>query len=117
MTTAAAIALLAGNREDPRYPNAPVDELRAYTALALALEELGPRIAKHAISPVDAAYFAQVVERAHRSTGFAQLAAADLARRTLVHELPEDTLVGINRCLADPSAYIEGTIDVPEAPA
>ena len=117
MTTAAAIALLASNREDPRYPVTPDDELRAYTALALALEELGPRIAEHTSSPTDAAYFVQVVERTHRATGFAQLSATDLAQRTLVHELPGDTLVGINRCLADPPSYIDGTIDVPEAPA
>ncbi|RAX50647.1 HNH endonuclease [Arthrobacter sp. AQ5-05] len=117
MTTEAAIALLTRAREDPRYPATPDDELRAYTALALALEELGPRIAKHTTSPADAAYFVQVVERAHRSTGFAQLSATDLAQRTLVHELPGDTLVGINRCLADPDAYIGGTIDMPDAPA
>lgn len=117
MTTAAAIALLAGDRGDPRYPATPDDELRVYTALALALEELGPRIAKHATSPADAAYFIQVVERAHRTAGFAQLSATDLAQRTLAHELPEDTLVGINRCLANPDAYIDGTIDVPEGPA
>ncbi|MET0872760.1 MAG: HNH endonuclease signature motif containing protein [Paeniglutamicibacter terrestris] len=117
MTTAAAIALLAGDRKDPRYPATPDDELRAYTALALALEELGPRITKHTTSPTDAAYFVQIVERAHRSIGFAQLSATGLAQRTLVHELPGDTLVGINRCLEDPPAYIAGTIDVPEAPA
>jgi hypothetical protein len=115
--TTAAIALLAGDREDPMYPATPDDELRAYTALALALEELAPRIAKHTNSPADAAYFVQVVERTHRNTGFAQLSATDLAQRTLVRELPEDTLVGINRCLADPPAYIDGTIGLPEAPA
>ncbi|KAA0977591.1 HNH endonuclease [Paeniglutamicibacter gangotriensis] len=117
MTTAAAIALLAGDREDPRYPATPDDELRAYTALALALEELGPRIAKHTTSPADAAYFVQVVERTHRNIGFTQLSATGLAQRTLVHELPEDTLVGINQCLTDPPAYIAGTLEMPEAPA
>jgi hypothetical protein len=117
MTTAAAIALLTGDREDPRYPATPDDELRAYTALVRGLEELGPRIAKHANSPVNAAYFVQVVERAHRITGSAQLSATDLAQRTLVHELPEDTLVGISRCLADPDAYIDGDIALPEGPA
>ncbi|MBV1780257.1 HNH endonuclease [Paeniglutamicibacter sp. ABSL32-1] len=117
MTTAAAIALLAGDREDPRYPVTPDDELRAYTALVRGLEELGPRIPRHTNSPADAAYFVQLVERAHRATGFAQLSATDLAQRTLVNELPEDTLLGINRCLADPDAYIDGDMALPEAPA
>lgn len=117
MTTAAAIALLAGDREDPGYPATPDDELRAYTALVRGLEELGPRISRHTNSPADAAYFVQVVERAHRITGFAQLSATDLAQRTLVNELPENTLVGIHQCLADPDAYIDGDIVLPEAPA
>lgn len=93
------------------------DELRAYTALVRSLEELGPRIAQHTCSPTAAAYFVQLVERLHRATGFAQLAATDLAQRTLVHELGDDTLLSVNECLTNPTAYLEGVLGLPDAPA
>ena len=117
MSTEAAIAILTGDREDPRFPRTPADELRAYTALLQGLEELGPRIAKHTNSSTDAAYFVQITERAHRATGFAQLSATDLAQRTAVNALPAETLTGIQRCVADPDSYIDGEILLPEAPA
>ena len=116
MTIAEFIASVTGHRETPGHPVSRGDELRAYTAAVQCLEELGPRIAKHTTSQTGAAYFIQVVERAHRATGFAQLSAADLAQRTLAHELADETLAEINQCLADPAAFVDGNILLPADP-
>lgn len=117
MTAAKPIASFAGHRDLPERTVSRDEELRAYTALVRNLEELGPRIARHTSSPTAAAYFVQLVERVHRATGYAQLAATDLAQRTLVHELRDNTLVSINECLADPAGYLDGDLRLPEDPA
>ena len=117
MNTAEIIDLLAASRGNPVHHVSSDDELRAYTALVMGLEELAPRIARHTNSPTRADYFVHLVERAHRATGYAQLTATALAQRTLVHELPADTLVLVNACLADAAAYIDGARDLPGDPA
>lgn len=117
MNAAEIIDLLEASRGNPVHHLSPDDELRAYTALVMGLEELAPRIARRTKSPTRADYFVHLVERAHRATGYAQLTATALAQRTLVHELPADTLVLVNDCLADAPAYIDGTRDLPGDPA
>ncbi len=117
MNVAEIVNQLTASRGDPGHHLSPDDELRAYTALVMGLEELAPRIASHTNSPTRADYFVHLVERAHRATGYAQLTAADLAQRTLAHELPAETLAKVNDCLADTSAYIVGTLGLPDDPA
>lgn len=116
MTTAAAIALPMEDHEEPGHHVSPGDELRAFTLIVQRLETMGPNIAKHISSPSHAAYFVQLIERAHHATDYALFAAADTARRTLAHELPAATLNQINDFLNDPAEFVAGRCELPAAP-
>ena len=115
METDRFIELIAGTRGTPGHPVSPDDELRALLEAQRLARDLARRVAR-TTSPTAAALFAQAAEEAHRAAGHAQLLAADTARRTLAHELPEATFDALAAVHADPAPYVAGTTDLPEDP-
>lgn len=116
MHTAQFIAEVTGNRGNPGHQVTPDDELRALMAAQRIIDELTPRIGRNTTSPTHAAFFAHVAEHAQDSAAHAQLIAADLAQRTLVHELPVDVLNELQPLAKDPAGYISGQRRLPDDP-
>ena len=118
MHTDAFIAAVAGKGHGnaPGYRPTPDDELRAYTEAVRLAAALGPRIAERTTSPTRASYFALVAEHAQRSAAYQQILAADLAQRTLTHELPAAHLNELRALAKEPDAYIGGAASLPEDP-
>ena len=116
MHTDSFIAAVAGHGNAPGYRPTPDDELRAYTEAVRLAAALGPRIAERTTSPTRASYFALVAEHAQRSAAYQQILAADLAQRTLAHELPAAHLNELRALAKEPADYIGGAAALPEDP-
>ncbi|WP_254456296.1 hypothetical protein [Paeniglutamicibacter quisquiliarum] len=116
MDTTEFIALAAGTRGAPGHPVSPDDELRALVQAQQITRELARAVATHTTSPTRAALFARVAEDEHRAAAHTRLLAADTARRTLAHELPEDTFDALAAIHRDPSGYLAGTTALPQDP-
>ncbi|MFL4479602.1 HNH endonuclease signature motif containing protein [Paeniglutamicibacter sp. ORCA_105] len=117
MDTDRFIALATGTRGNPGHSLAPVDELRALLEAQRIIRDLSRRVAASTTSPTAAVLFAHAAEDGHRAAAHAQLMAADTARRTLAHELPEATFDAIAAIHRDPAAYTDGTLELPADPA
>ncbi|MGL3806528.1 DUF222 domain-containing protein [Paeniglutamicibacter sp. R2-26] len=116
MHTDSFIAAVAGHGDAPGSRPTPDDELRAYTEAVRLAAALGQRIAERTASPTRASYFALVAEQAQHSAAYQQILAADLAQRTLAHELPAAHLNGLRALAKEPDAYISGASALPEDP-
>uniref|UniRef100_UPI003989CCA9 HNH endonuclease signature motif containing protein n=1 Tax=Paeniglutamicibacter sp. TaxID=1934391 RepID=UPI003989CCA9 len=116
MQTTQFITLAAGTRGAPGHPVSPDDELRALLEAQRITRDLARAVAKHTTSPVRAALFARAAEDAHRTAAHTQLLAAETARRTLAHELPEATFDALAALHRDPTGYLAGTTALPEDP-
>ena len=57
-----------------------------------------------------------MAEHAQRTAAYAQILAADLAQRTLVHELPVAQLNELRTLAKDPEDYISGARQLPDDP-
>ncbi|WP_286166654.1 HNH endonuclease signature motif containing protein [Arthrobacter sp. AQ5-05] len=117
METDRFISLTAGTRGAPGHHVSPDDELRALLEVQALGRDLSRRVAAHTSSPVHAALFARTAEDGHRTAAHARLLAAETARRTLVHELPEATLDDLDAIHRDPAGYLAGTTVLPADPA
>ena len=117
METDRFIELTAGTRGAPGHHVSPDDELRALLEAQALARDLSRRVAAHTSSPVHAALFARAAEDGHRTAAHARLLAAETARRTLVHELPEATFDDLAAIHRDPAGYLAGTTALPEDPA
>ncbi|MBP2374287.1 HNH endonuclease signature motif containing protein [Paeniglutamicibacter psychrophenolicus] len=117
METDRFIELTAGTRGAPGHQVSPDDELRALLEVQALARDLSRRVAAHTSSPVHAALFARAAEDGHRTAAHARLLAAETARRTLVHELPEATFDDLAAIHRDPAGYLAGTTVLPEDPA
>ncbi len=111
------IELAAGTRGAPGHHVSPDDELRALLEAQALVRDLGRSIAARTKSPVQAVLFAQLAEDAHRTAVHTQLLAADTARRTLAHELPQEAFTKITEIHDDPVPYVEGSVLLPADPA
>ena len=111
------IELTAGNRGARGDHVSPDDELRALLEAQALVRDLGRSIAAHTKSPVQAVLFTQLAEDAHRTAVHTQLLAAETARRTLAHELPQDAFTKITEIHDDPGPYVEGSVLLPADPA
>ncbi|WP_411734714.1 HNH endonuclease signature motif containing protein [Paeniglutamicibacter sp.] len=116
MQTDALIANLAGHSDDPGYRPTPDDELRALFEGIRGIDVLVARIAARPASPTRALLTAITIEQAKHAIAVAQLKVAQLARKTLVHELPADTLTELRAIAEDPSAFLAGDTQLPEDP-
>ncbi|MDQ0095856.1 HNH endonuclease signature motif containing protein [Paeniglutamicibacter psychrophenolicus] len=117
METDRFISLIAGTRGDPGHHVSPDDELRALLEVQALARDLSRRVAAHTSSPVHAALFARAAEDGHRTAAHARLLAAETARRTLVHELPEATFDDLDAIHRDPAGYLAGSAVLPADPA
>ncbi|WP_286166617.1 HNH endonuclease signature motif containing protein [Arthrobacter sp. AQ5-05] len=117
METDRFISLTAGTRGAPGHHVSPDDELRALFEAQALVRDLGRSIASRTKSPVQAVLFTQLAEDSHRNAVHTQLLAADTARRTLAHELPQETFTRITAIHDDPVPYVEGLLPLPEDPA
>ena len=117
METDRFISLTAGTRGAPGHHVSPDDELRALLQAQALARELSRRVAAHTSSPVHAALFTRAAEDAHRTAAHARLLAAETARRTLAHELPEETFDDLAAIHQDPAGYLAGTTALPADPA
>ena len=117
METDRFIELTAGTRGAPGHHVSPDDELRALLEAQALVRDLGRSIAARTKSPVQAVLFAQLAEDSHRTAVHTQLLAADTARRTLAHELPQETFTRITAIHDNPAPYVERTVLLPEDPA
>lgn len=116
METRRFIASVTDTGRNPGHPVTPDDELRSLLAAQHLVRELARRIASHTTSPTTAVLFTHVAEDAHRTAAHTQLLAAQTARRTLAHELPEATFNTLAMIHADPAPYIDGTTTLPKDP-
>lgn len=116
MDAEALIATYAGHRDDPGFTSTPDDDLRALIATLRLLTELTDRLERDTGSPTRALLAAMTVERAHAALEISRLKVARLARRTLVHELPADTLASLRAVAEDPGAFLAGGEPLPEDP-
>lgn len=116
MQSAQFIAEVTGHREDPGHQVTPDDELRALAAAQQIVDDLTRSIARRTTSPSHAVFFVHTAERAARNAGYAQLAAADLAQRTLAHELPLELLNTLHPMAQAPAEYIAGRQQLPDDP-
>ena len=116
METTRFIAL-AATGGTPGHPVSPDDELRALLEAQRLTRDLSRSVAAHTTSPIHAALFARAAEDAHRTAAHTQLLAADAARRTLAHELPEAAFAALAAIHQDPGPYITGTAALPADPA
>lgn len=116
MQTDALIANLAGHSDDPGYTPTPDDELRALFEGIHGIDVLVARIAARPASPTRALLTAITIEQAKHAIAVAQLKVAQLARKTLVHELPADTLTELRAIAEDPTAFLAGDTQLPEDP-
>ena len=117
METDRFISLTAGTRGAPGHHVSPDDELRALLEVQALSRDLSRRVAAHTSSPVHSALFARAAEDGHRTAAHARLLAAETARRTLVHELPEATFDDLAAIHRDPAGYLAGTTKLPADPA
>ena len=117
MQTTEFIALAADTRGIPGHHVSPDDELRALLEAQRITRDLARTVARHTTSPVRAALFAKAAEDAHRTAAHTQLLAADAARRTLAHELPETTFDQLATIHNNLGPYLEGTVELPQDPA
>ncbi|MDQ0096215.1 HNH endonuclease [Paeniglutamicibacter psychrophenolicus] len=116
MQTDAFIANLAGHSDDPGYSPTSDDELRALIEDIHQMDALVARIAARPPSPTRALLTAMAVEQAKHAIAVAQLKTAQLARHSLVHELPSDTLAELRAIAEDPTAFMAGEAQLPEDP-
>ncbi|MDO5743324.1 MAG: HNH endonuclease, partial [Micrococcaceae bacterium] len=116
METSKFIATITNTAGIPRHTVTPDDELRSLLAAQHLVRELARRIASHTTSPTTAALFTHAAEDAHRTAAHTQLLAAQIARGTLAHELPEATFKALAMIHADPTPYIAGTTTLPKDP-
>lgn len=116
MQTDALIANLAGHSDDPGYRPTPDDELRALFEGIRGIDVLVARIAARPASPTRALLTAITIEQAKHAIAVAQLKVAQLARKTLVHELPTDTLSELRAIAEDPTAFLAGDTQLPADP-
>lgn len=116
MDANARIASYAGHRDDPGFTATPDDDLRALIATFGLLADLIERLERNTGSPTRALLAAMVVERAHAALEISRLKVARLARRTLVHELPADTLASLRAVAEDPLAFLAGLEPLPQDP-
>ncbi|GAA4373372.1 HNH endonuclease signature motif containing protein [Paeniglutamicibacter cryotolerans] len=116
MHTTDFIAAVTGHRDAPDHRVSPDHELRALAAAQAIVDELTPRIGVNTTSPVHAAFFVHAAEHAQDRAAHAQLIAADLAQRTLAHELPVEALDALLPLSLHPAGYIDGTRPLPADP-
>ncbi len=116
MQTDAFIANLAGHSDYPGYSPTPDDELRALIEDIHQIDALVARIASRPASPTRALLTAMTIEQAKHAIAVAQLKTAQLARQSLVHELPANTLTELRAIAEDPTAFMAGEAQLPEDP-
>ncbi|MBP2387327.1 HNH endonuclease signature motif containing protein [Paeniglutamicibacter kerguelensis] len=116
METTQFVVSVVGHREDPGRQATPDDKLRALLVSMDMCDSLCEEIYRDTSSPTRAALFAGAVERASQRMELAQIKAAALAQRTLVHELPSETLTTLRNVADDPRDYIQGRSSLPEDP-
>ncbi|MHA7241959.1 HNH endonuclease signature motif containing protein [Paeniglutamicibacter antarcticus] len=116
METTQFIASITHTDRTPGHTVTPNDELRSLLAAQHLVRDLGQRIASHTTSPTTAALFTHAAEDAHRTAAHTQLLAAQTARRTLAHELPETTFDTLATIHANSAPYIAGTTALPPDP-
>jgi hypothetical protein len=116
MQTDTLIAHLAGHSDDPGYTPTPDDELRALFETIRGIDVLVARIAARPASPTRALLAAITIEQAKHVIAVAQLKVAQLARKTLVNELPADTLTQLRSITEDPTAFVTGAARLPDDP-
>ncbi|RAX45967.1 hypothetical protein DQ353_20675 [Arthrobacter sp. AQ5-05] len=116
MQADALIANLAGHSDDPGYSPTPDDELRALIEGIRGIDVLVARIAARPASPTRALLMAMTIEQTKHAIAVAQLKAAQLARKTLVHELPANTLTELRAIAEDPTAFLAGDTGLPDDP-
>ncbi|GAA1861078.1 hypothetical protein GCM10009715_05680 [Paeniglutamicibacter psychrophenolicus] len=116
MQTDAFIANLAGHSDDPGYSPTPDDELRALFEGIRGIDVLVARIAARPASPTRALLTAMMIEQAKHAIAVAQLKVAQMARQSLVHELPANTLTELRAIAEDPTAFLAGQAQLPEDP-
>ncbi|MFF5794334.1 hypothetical protein ACFY5D_19990 [Paeniglutamicibacter sp. NPDC012692] len=116
METAQFVESVAGHRDDPGHPTATDDKLRALLVAMEMCDSLCEEISRDTDSPTLAALFASAVERASQRMELAQIRAAGTAQRTLIHELPPETLVALRNVADDPRDYVLGHSRLPDDP-
>lgn len=116
MQTGAFIATLAGHSDDPGYSPTPDDEVRALLEDIHQIDALVARIAARPASPTRSLLTAMAIEQARHAIAVAQFKTARLARETLVHELPADTLTQLRAIAEDPTAFMAGDAQLPDDP-
>ncbi|MFJ6416021.1 HNH endonuclease signature motif containing protein [Paeniglutamicibacter sp. NPDC091659] len=117
METAQFVESVAGRRGDPGHLVTTDDKLRALLVAMAMCDSLCEEISKDASSPTRAAFHASVVERHSQRMEIAQIRAAGTAQRTLVHELPPETLTTLRNVADDPWPFTDGKVGLPADPS
>ncbi len=102
METAQFVESVAGRRDDPGHQVTTDDKLRALLVAMEMCDALCEEISRDTSSPTRAAFHASVVERHSQRMELAQIRAAGTAQRTLIHELPPETLTTLRNVADDP---------------
>ncbi|MGL3805151.1 HNH endonuclease signature motif containing protein [Paeniglutamicibacter sp. R2-26] len=116
METAQFVESVAGHPAGPGHRAAPDDTLRALLVAMRMCEALCEEISRDTGSPTRAAFHATVLERHTQRMELAQIRAAGTAQRTLIHELPPETLTALRTVAEDPGDYMLGRCPLPEDP-
>lgn len=116
METTHFIEDIVGHHDSPGQILAPDDKLRAFIVATQLAQDIGRSIAQETSSPTRAALYASALEHHSQAMELEQLRAAQLAQRTLLHELPAETLTSVRDIADDPDAYVQGLASLPPDP-
>ena len=117
METAQFVESVAGRRDDPGHRVTTDDKLRALLVAMEMCDALCEEISRDTSSPTHAAFHATVVERHSQRMEIAQIRAAGTAQRTLLHELPPETLTTLRNVADDPGPFMDGEVGLPADPS